>query len=92
MVAGAWDFDAINAACQKLQLTLESFTKAASRNTWDALAKWTVAENNASRAALGIDPLLPSAPLPKSYIGKRVWKNRREVLAMAARLATTLGR
>ena len=90
MVAGAWDFNAINAAYRKLQLTLDRFSEAANHNTRDALAKWTAEEYRATHEALRIDPLLPSDLLPKSYLGKKVWKNRCKVLAMAARLATTL--
>jgi len=90
MVEGAWDFEAINRKYQKLQETLDLFPQVVRCHTRDSLAQWTAAENAASRAALQIDPLLPSELLPKHYIGQRVWKSRGKVLAQAARLAPSL--
>lgn len=90
MVDGAWDFEAINTKYQNLQETLERFIQVARSNTRDSLAQWTASENAASRAALRMDPLLPSELLPKQYIGRKVWKIRSKILAEAARLASHL--
>jgi len=90
MVDGAWDFNAINTKYENLQETLDLFTQVARNNTKDSLAQWTAAENAASRAALQMDPLLPSELLPKHYIGRKIWKTRSKVLAQAARLACSL--
>lgn len=90
MVEGAWDFEAINAEYQNLQATLDRFPQVARHHNRDSLAEWTAAENAASRAALRIDPLLPSELLPKLYNGRKIWKNRGKALAEAARLASSL--
>jgi phenylacetic acid degradation operon negative regulatory protein len=90
MVEGAWDFAAINAEYQKLQEILDCFPQVLRDNTRDALADWTASENAVSRAALRMDPLLPSELLPKHYVGRKIWKNRRKILAQAARLAASL--
>jgi DNA-binding transcriptional regulator PaaX len=90
MVEGAWNFDEINDKYSELEVILDEFPNISQRNTRDALADWTAAENAASRAALRIDPLLPSALHPKSYCGRKIWKKRSKILADAARLASTL--
>lgn len=90
MVEGAWDFDAINAAYQKLQEILDDFPQILRKNTRDALADWTASENSASRAALRMDPLLPTELQPKHYVGRKIWKNRAKILAQAARFAVSL--
>lgn len=87
MVAGAWDFEAINDRYHELEDVLQRFPAVAKVGTPDALAEWTATENAASRAALRIDPLLPSELLPQNYVGPKVWKKRKKVLANAARLA-----
>ena len=92
MVKGAWDFEAINSAYLKLQETLERFPQVARDKSRESLAEWTAKENAISRAILRIDPLLPSELLPKEYVGKKIWKNRRKILAEAARLAASLTR
>jgi DNA-binding transcriptional regulator PaaX len=89
MVAGAWDFDAIDERYQKLDGILKRFPEVSRQNTRDALANWTAEENAASRAAIQLDPLLPSELLPKNYLGRKVWKKRGKTLAAAARLAVS---
>jgi phenylacetic acid degradation operon negative regulatory protein len=90
MVKGAWNFDAINSAYQKLEDILDRFPDVAALNTREALAEWTADENAATTAALRMDPLLPSVLLPKSYTGCKVWRKRLKVLAKAAKLASSL--
>lgn len=90
MVEGAWNFEKINVAHRKLQATLERFQDVLRANTPEALAEWTTEENAATRAALRIDPLLPSELLPKGYEARRIWKMRRNILTRAARLAASL--
>jgi phenylacetic acid degradation operon negative regulatory protein len=90
MVEGAWDFDAINAKYDKLQEILDHFPQVLRENTRESLADWTDSENAASRAALQMDPLLPSVLLPKHYVGRKIWKSRGKILAQAARLAASL--
>ena len=90
MVEGAWNFEKINFAHQKLKTTLERFPDVARANSREALAAWTAEENAATRAALRIDPLLPSELLPKGYEAKKIWKTRRTILGRAAQLAGSL--
>jgi len=90
MVAGAWKFEAINAAYQELEVVLEQFPEVEKCGTREALAKWTAVENAATIRALRLDPLLPSTLIPKGYRGKAVWKKRKNTLAKAAKLATSL--
>ncbi len=90
MVSGAWNFEAINAAYQKLLETLGRFPQVSDDKTRESLEAWTAEESAISRTILRMDPFLPSELLPKTYAGKKIWKNRRKILAEAARLASTL--
>lgn len=90
MVEGAWNFEKINEAYQKLQAVLSRFDDVSKSNTRKALAEWTAEESAATRAALHLDPLLPSVLLPKGYNARRIWKMRCQTLATATRLAVTL--
>ncbi|MEX1048402.1 MAG: PaaX family transcriptional regulator C-terminal domain-containing protein [Akkermansiaceae bacterium] len=90
MAESAWDFETIHVAYQKLQETLDRFPQVARNKSRGSLAEWTASENAASRGVLRIDPLLPSELLPKKYTGRKVWKNRRKILAEAALLASSL--
>lgn len=90
MVEGAWNFEKINAAHQKLQAILDRFPDVVRTNTRKTLADWTAEESAATRAALLIDPLLPCALLPKGYMARKIWKMRRQTLGRATRLAASL--
>ena len=90
MVEAAWDFNLINKAYQELLEVLERFPGIAKKHTRDALAAWTEAEHRATREAMAKDPLLPAELLPKQYMGRKVWKKRKKVLAEAAQLAVSL--
>lgn len=90
MVGGAWNFEAINAAYEVLQSVLDRFPQVVASHSPDALAQWTGEEKTATDAVLRMDPLLPSALLPPSYLGKRVWRNRLTVISSAAKLAASL--
>jgi len=90
MVAGAWKFQAINAAYQTLEVVLGQFPEVAKCGTRDALAKWTADEKAATTRALRLDPLLPSVLLPKGYRGKTVWRTRRKTLAEASKMRASL--
>lgn len=90
MVEGAWNFEDINEQYEKLEAILDQFPTVTQQNTLEALADWTAAEKAASRIALQIDPLLPSALYPKIYIGRKIWKKRAKILADAARHASAM--
>ncbi len=86
VVAGAWDFEAINrryarhlkvlATCPQEPLT----TEAAAR----ALREWTRQERGAWNVAVAEDPLLPECLLPKGYLGRQAWMCRMTTLGEAA--------
>lgn len=90
IVAGSWDFEAINQSYQKLQTVLEDFSKVERSRSRESLMEWTAAENTAARACLRTDPLLPAELLPKNYLGQKTWDHRRKILSEAARLAAAL--
>jgi phenylacetic acid degradation operon negative regulatory protein len=87
MVADAWDFEAIHDRYRDLERVLDRFPAVLRGRSPDALVEWTAEENAASRAALRHDPLLPSELLPKNFLGRKVWKKRKSVLADAALMA-----
>ena len=82
IVAGAWDFSAIN---ERYERHLEFLSK--SPPTGTRLIEWARRENAAWRAALEIDPLLPAALLPPGYLGAEAFQRRRRVFANLARAA-----
>ena len=90
MVEDAWNFDDINEQYEKLEVILDQLPAVIQQATLDSLADWTAAEKAASRAALQVDPLLPSVLHPKIYLGRKMWKKRAKILAVAARYASTL--
>ena len=91
MVAAAWNFDLINQRWRDLGKVLDRFQDAAREGTPEALADWTAAENEACRAALTVDPLMPACLLPRGYRGRKTWRRRRAVYASAARLIPEAG-
>jgi phenylacetic acid degradation operon negative regulatory protein len=87
IVAGAWDFERINAHYVKCLAVLEQ--RPEDRPTRKAAGlwhRWARAEREAWLEAVSDDPLLPRPLLPDGYLGERVWKQRQEVLGQAARL------
>ncbi|MCC5841048.1 MAG: hypothetical protein JJT96_13105 [Opitutales bacterium] len=46
----------------------------------EALLEWSTRENNAWLEAIGDDPLLPAELLPKDYLGRKAWEQRKRVL------------
>lgn len=87
IVAGAWDFERINrryARC--LEILAE---KPAGLITSGTVAKdllnWGRREREEWLKAVRADPLLPAAILPRSYLGRKAWKKRREILRHAGR-------
>lgn len=85
MVSTAWDFDAINQRYLKLAQVLKRFPTSQTGVTRTRIEAWTRAEKAASHAALGGDPLLPAELLPKPYLGREVWQERRKTLSVAAK-------
>ena len=85
IVAGAWDFDAINRHYAKHLQVLEARPTgvlndlAATR----ALHKWAGEERAAWLTAVTGDPLLPEVLLPRGYLGRKAWELRVKTLGKA---------
>lgn len=90
MVETAWDFDGINERYGEHIGVMERFPEVQSGASASELSSWAVEENTAWLAAVKSDPLLPASLLPKRYLGRRAWKQRKTVLAAAGALAGSL--
>jgi len=86
IVETAWDFESINEAYRVCEEILDDQPRNATgvkgARSWEA---WTRAEHQAWLNAVQLDPMLPAKLLPANYLGRRVWRNRKRVLAKAAR-------
>ena len=85
IVAGAWDFERINNRYTYYLSVLKQRPNGSLRNeaAASALQRWAAAEYEAWLNAVTKDPLLPQQILPSSYLGKRAWQRRKEVLHQA---------
>lgn len=88
VVAGAWDFDTINSGYKQhlrilQQRPVQKINGAAAAN---ALLHWAEAEQVAWNRAVRADPLLPEILLPSSYLGRRAWRRRIELLAASGEI------
>lgn len=88
VVAGAWDFERLNDAYQAHQDILKRFpqTVLATGKGWECWHSWLREEGTAWRQVMELDPLLPTALEPPSYLGRKVWKQRRDILRRAGSL------
>ena len=91
IVAGAWDFEAINRSYAKHLKLLERLPGAVLNNqsAARALQRWAAAERVAWQTAAELDPLLPNRLLPADYLGRRAWRRRVEVLRQAGQQLQT---
>lgn len=87
IVAGAWDFEAINRRYARDLKLLDRRPEAMLNNAAaaKALQRWAAEERAAWQAAVEIDPLLPKRLLPKDYLGCRAWQRRVESLRQAGK-------
>jgi DNA-binding transcriptional regulator PaaX len=87
IVAGAWDFEAINLRYASHLNVLKARPEGRSRNeaAAKALLRWAEAERRAWLEAVTNDPLLPGRLLPSDYLGQQAWRRRVEVLREAGR-------
>jgi len=91
IVAGAWDFEAINRRyARQLKLLAQRpdqplHNHAAAK----ALQRWAAEERAAWHAAVESDPLLPRRLLPPDYLGCRAWQQRIQLLRRAAQQLRT---
>jgi phenylacetic acid degradation operon negative regulatory protein len=91
IVAGAWDFAAINQHYSRHLKLLEHCPETALNNraSAKALQRWASEERSAWLAAMEHDPLLPKCLLPPGYLGCRAWQRRAQVLRQAGRQLQT---
>jgi phenylacetic acid degradation operon negative regulatory protein len=92
MVETAWDIAKINNLYDKALAVTERFESITKAGTRAELDLWMADERTAWRAALALDPLLPTELLPKGYEGRKAWRRRKAVLGEAARFASSLRR
>jgi phenylacetic acid degradation operon negative regulatory protein len=87
IVAGAWDFEAINRRYARYMKVLGEKPGGAlgSETAAKALLRWAVVEREAWLDAVKSDPLLPQKILPADYPGQRAWRRKMEVLQEAGR-------
>lgn len=83
IVAGSWDFAEINTRYAAYQQVLARrphgyiSTKAEAA----ALHRWMCEERAAWMEAMKRDPLLPACLLPRSYSGRKAWRNRLKTMS-----------
>jgi phenylacetic acid degradation operon negative regulatory protein len=78
IVAGSWDFEAINRRYAQFMKVLENRPRGALRqeSASTGLLRWAEAERRAWLHAVTRDPLLPMRVLPPNYLGRRAWRRR----------------
>ncbi len=78
LVRSAWDFESINRAYRHCLELLEQRPQPDNHEsgTKKELLEWIRRDGIAWRHALSLDPLLPSALLPDSYLGRTAWRER----------------
>lgn len=82
IVTGAWSFQLLGRRYERYLSFL-----AAPLPDRSGLPEWGRCENTLWRNAIGIDPLLPQALLPKGYLGREAYHRRRAVFSNLAPLA-----
>lgn len=94
IVAGAWDFAAINRGYGRHIRVLDRRPAQPLRDAAAArsLRQWAAAERQAWLAAVGKDPLLPEALLPQGYLGREAWQRRAKTLNAAANQVRSFGK
>jgi len=87
IVAGAWDFDAINRRYERHAQVLERLPRQAITGEPAArqLHRWFRDERLAWTEAMQLDPLLPEGLHPADYPGVKAWTRRLEIMAEAGR-------
>lgn len=83
IVAGAWDFTAINRRYEHYLAFAQKPPPGGPR-----LVEWARRENAAWKTALAGDPLLPAALLPAGYTGQRAYQRRKELFEHLATCLT----
>lgn len=91
IVAGSWDFQAINRRYAKHLKLFEQHPTEPLRDATAArnLQRWAADERAGWGAAVALDPFLPKPLLPPDYLGIEVWQRRIEVLRKTGQLLQT---
>jgi len=91
IVAGAWDFGAINRVYARHLEVLKSkpVDRPKGKSAAGAFRRWVAAERSAWRTAVEGDPLLPGHLLPRDYLGRRAWRERVRIFADARKQIST---
>jgi phenylacetic acid degradation operon negative regulatory protein len=86
IVAGAWDFDAVNRRYDKYDqvLTRRPRGRLDSESAAGTFRRWLREEMSAWQGAVELDPLLPECLLPAVYAGREAWNHRLEAMTEAA--------
>jgi phenylacetic acid degradation operon negative regulatory protein len=86
IVAGAWDFPAINDRYARHLEVLASRPRdpLSDQAAAKSFRKWASREREAWLSAVADDPLLPAALLPRDYLGRKAWQTRLKVMTEAA--------
>jgi len=87
IVAGAWDFAAINHRYKKYLRILQDQPASKVSNEAEArsLRAWADTEQKGWWEAIHSDPLLPERILPPGYLGREAWRRRIQSLRLAGR-------
>jgi phenylacetic acid degradation operon negative regulatory protein len=92
LARASWPFDKVRHCHERCLEVLTAFpcARPGTSISRETLLAWADAEHAAWRRALEFDPLLPSPLLPVDYLGREVWRRRREVFAQAGKAARDL--
>jgi phenylacetic acid degradation operon negative regulatory protein len=87
IVAGAWDFNSINARYERHAEILSRLPKSVASDEAAArrLHQWFREERSAWSELLRLDPFLPECLHPVGYLGINMWRLRLETMAEARR-------
>jgi DNA-binding transcriptional regulator PaaX len=87
IVAGAWDFAAIDLSYQRHARVLERLPRRplAGETAARALRQWLREDRLAWQEVLRLDPLLPKCLHPAGYAGVNAWQRRLGIMAEAGR-------
>jgi phenylacetic acid degradation operon negative regulatory protein len=82
IVAGAWDFPAINKRYGRYLdiLSRRPPGRVTTETAAKALHRWLREEREAWKDAVRLDPLLPASLLPEGYAGSQAWQARLEAM------------
>ncbi|MDD2763008.1 MAG: PaaX family transcriptional regulator C-terminal domain-containing protein [Opitutaceae bacterium] len=81
LVAGAWDFEAINRRYEMWGRVADAVPRSQNgRWNFANLRAWAARERAIWQEVVAIDPFLPEPLLPVAYLGRRAWIRRSSVL------------